>query len=872
MVAIHLANLQRGITVYSSFDISISVSSFMSMKPLTFASDPTSLPSVLLLYYSTLSMSNCSFSGNEISGVKLFGSNVTLSGQLSFINNTAPSGTAFILSKDSSLRLSREGHTIFANNRATNTGGVFYIATNMHYVVEYVDNRATVVVVGTSCFIEVLGKGELELFTFSNNTAGYGGDLIFGGLIANGWDGDTNCLARFENVSRVVPPYNQLSLVSSTPTRVCLCSEAGLPNCSNVLDLQVLSVYPGQNIAVSAVVTGQNFGTVAGSVYAQFLRQSPTHVLPTLESLQYTQGVVQHASNNLSYTVFSGAEEMSNEMLVLTVEDNVVTTVPDKDRVRQTFDMWRSTYLNKYYVYDAVFTSVVYEYPVYVSILISPCPMGFQLTEYAPHSCDCSSLLQTCDIQEQVIVRGGHVWVSVTDTSGSNTTVVSRYCPRGYCRSEQWKVSLSDPDTQCTSKRAGTLCGGCDRGRSLTLGDGRCEVCSNTFLLLLIPFTLAGLALVFFIKILDLTVSQGTINALILYANIIEANKYFLLTNAPMPFAMFIAWINLDLGVNTCFFDGMTAYSNTWLQFVFPIYIWTIAGGIILAAKYSNRAARLVGNNGVPLLATLFLLSYSKLLSAIITALSYIIVHTEHSSRVVWAADGNLDYLGPQHGPLFAAGAAALLLLWLPYILLLFLGQWLQRSNCRVISKFMNRLKPFMDAHYAQFKGNHRYWFGTLLLVRVLVLLVSALSPVDSFGVAAYSISVLSILLTYCGLVVYRSTAVMLFETSFFVNLGITGQTILLVEISGGKENAGVCVLIGIAMAQFLGLVVFKVWSLLRLGERLRTSVIRRRESSEGEWSHWRQSQAALLKDIPDNSERQTLLPSVANGPANYGR
>ena len=138
MVAIHLANLQRGITVYSSFYISISESSFMSMKPLTFASDPTSLPSVLLLYYSTLSILNSSFSGNEISGVKLFGSNVTLSGQLSFINNTAPSGTAFILSKDNSLRLSREGHTIFANNRATNTGGVFYIATNMHYVVEYI--------------------------------------------------------------------------------------------------------------------------------------------------------------------------------------------------------------------------------------------------------------------------------------------------------------------------------------------------------------------------------------------------------------------------------------------------------------------------------------------------------------------------------------------------------------------------------------------------------------------------------------------------------------------------------------------------------------------------------------------------------------
>ena len=392
-----LTDLQRGISVFISSNVSIISSHFLRMKPLTFASDPTSLPSAVLLYHSTVTISNCSFSDNEVSAIKMFSSNLTLDGEMSFVNNISPSGPAFILSKDSVLILSKNSHTTFANNRATNTGGVFYIDTNPHYNVIYVDNRATVVVVGTSCFLKVDQEdGSQKLMTFTNNTAGYGGDLIFGGKIARSWDGELNCLVQFEEISQVLPPYNNLSLISSSPSRVCLCSQDGSPNCSDVIHHHVFSVYPGENFSLLAVVTGQNFGTVAGSVYAQFLRQSNTCHLPVLESWQYTQGVAQQSCNNLSFTVFSGTKEGSNEVLIFTVDDNVVSTIPDRERVRQTFDMWRSTHLNKSDIDDAVFTSVVYEYPVYVNVTILPCPVGFQLIKEDPKTkCGCSDLLQT---------------------------------------------------------------------------------------------------------------------------------------------------------------------------------------------------------------------------------------------------------------------------------------------------------------------------------------------------------------------------------------------------------------------------------------------------------------------------------------------
>ena len=106
------------------------------------------------------------------------------------------------------------------------------------------------------------------------------------------------------------------------------------------------------------------------------------------------------------------------------------------------------------------------------------------------------------------------------------------------------------------------------------LGSSRCGECSNTYLALLLPFAAAGIALVVFLFVLKLTVATGMINSVILYANIVQAHKGILLPpNTFKVLTIFIAWMNLDLGVETCFYDGLTAYAETWLQFAFPIYV-----------------------------------------------------------------------------------------------------------------------------------------------------------------------------------------------------------------------------------------------------------------------------------------------------------
>ena len=837
------------VVIVSSKSIQIFNTSFTDVPAQSAYSteDPASLPAVIILYQSPLHLSGCDFRRNNISAIKAYDSTITVSGDLTFSNNRAFAGTAFALIYGSVLNSIENSHIYFLNNHATNIGGVFYLATNIIHMILYNSDEYYP---QNTCFLRTQGKRSQTRFTFANNSAGKGGDILYGGQVAFGLDGKQNCIDSFKNISNI--SQNGLSLISSDPSRVCLCNKTGQPDCLVIVDSTPHTVYPGQTITISAVVVGQDFGTVSGSAYAQFLqRGSP----PWLKSGQEVQGVTQHKCNHLYYTIFS-KPEVSEAVLILTAYDSYVAELNNKE-YSDKLDVW--TY---HYKTQAVEPLMYSNTAVYVNISLLPCPPGFMLTTHTPFRCDCSPLLQLmhgfqCYIQERTIGRSGLLWVGmIQNDNGSNGTVAaSEYCPLDYCNTEDSNVTLSEPDSQCNYNHSGTLCGGCQPGLSLALGSTQCLQCSNKYLALLIPATLAGPVLVFFIKLLDLTISQGTLNGLIFYANVIKANEYiFLPRGQTNPLTVFIAWLNLDLGVETCLYQGLTAYSKTWLQFVFPFYIWSIAGLIIILAKYSDKVAKVMGNNSVPVLATLFLLSYAKLLRTIITALSYTMVYTSHGPKAVWTADGNVDYLGPQHAPLFATAVAVLLFLWLPYTLVLFLGQWLHRCNCRLVVRMLLKVKPFLDAHYGPLKSKHRYWFGALLLVRATILLISALIPANRSSVIVLCISVIAAVLTQFGQLVYRHLAVAMFDITFFMNLILLTAAYSFIASAGGDLAVSAYTLIGIAFVQFVGLVLFKVLTILKQNEKF-MRCFHRGQPIEDDWELY--EQAAIQREMESDGEEQ---------------
>ena len=224
-------------------------------------------------------------------------------------------------------------------------------------------------------------------------------------------------------------------------------------------------------------------------------------------------------------------------------------------------------------------------------------------------------------------------WVG-TSYSG-NTTVVHKHCPLDYCMPHDLPIDLSNHNEQFN--RSGTLCGGCKTNLSAVFGSSQCLQCSHWWLFLVPLFALVGIALVFLLTVLNLTVSIGTINGLIFYANIVRANMAIFFppthSTAVMIPRVFIAWLNLDIGIDVCFYNGMDTYAKTWLQLVFPAYLWTMMIVIIVSSRYFTWAAKLSGKNSVPVLATLFLLSYAKLLRFIVATFSFTTLITYQKRR-----------------------------------------------------------------------------------------------------------------------------------------------------------------------------------------------------------------------------------------------
>ena len=159
-------------------------------------------------------------------------------------------------------------------------------------------------------------------------------------------------------------------------------------------------------------------------------------------------------------------------------------------------------------------------------------------------------------------------------------------------------------------------------------------------------FALAGVALIASLLLLHMTVADGTINGLILYENIINIIKDIIFSQHnlhPNPLTIFLSWLNLDFGIRTCFYRGLNYYSYTWLQFVFPFYLWLLVGLIILVCRYSSRATNLFGSNPVAVLATVVLMSYSKLLHTSQQVLSYVtIYYSDGTQEKRWKIDPNL--------------------------------------------------------------------------------------------------------------------------------------------------------------------------------------------------------------------------------------
>ena len=682
----------------------------------------------------------------------------------SYLNNMALHGGAQYFDVNSNFSLQQTAYVSFQDNNATVFGGAIYV--------EDVPSR-------NECFFHIQNNQLLDLnitpLVFEKNTAGMRGSVLYGGLLNKcsfTSDRYTSALELF-NTSILQQNGDKGHSISSDPTQLRFCNRSKL-NCTETT--QSRSIYPGQQVEVSVVAIDQSGSTVPALIHTTV---QSGYNLTVSETISYETGE-NCTSRNYSVT----PNNLFNQL-----------EIHPGNRSGDTIHL-------------------------IVNITFESCPIGFELST---GECICDHRLwqytNSCDINRQAILRNASstFWLNVSYNSGTHEGFIHHpFCPLDYCTTESKYINLRDPDKQCNVNRSGLLCGKCKQGLSLVLGSSQCKQCSNNYLALLIPFALAGVLLIILLFLLHLTVAAGTLHGLIFYANIVAANHHiFFPQSSNNPASIFIAWLNLDLGIQTCFYNGMDAYAKTWLDLVFPVYIWIIVGFLVYISYRSVTVTKLLGSSPVPVLATLFLLSYAKVLRTIGAALTLTVLHYPHKNVMVWIPDANVPLV--KYVPLALVALLFLLFLFLPYTLLLLLGQWLQtKSHLCLLSWVKNpKLKAILDTYYAPYKPKHRYWTGLLLLVRCALFLVFAfnISGNDSVNLLAISATSFGIFVWFTlSSVVYRSWYLNALEVSFILNLGILAVVTYHVTFSGGSQAAVAYTSVGIAFLTFVGIVTYHIY------------------------------------------------------------
>ena len=226
----------------------------------------------------------------------------------------------------------------------------------------------------------------------------------------------------------------------------------------------------------------------------------------------------------------------------------------------------------------------------------------------------------------------------------------------------------------------------------------------------------------------------------------------------------------------------------------------------------------------MPVLATLFYLSYAKLLRSILVALQFTVLETPDSQRIVWSFDGNIRYLGLKHGILFVIAAVFLLTMWLPLTFVLLVFRYLKRYSHYCLLRWVNKFKPLFDSYVGPLKVNYYYWIGLGLLARLLLLLTSVIAMTTIPLIAVVIISFSAFILGMLVLNVYRQWQLSVLEACYLFNMVMFSSGVLFVKAQGGSKDTLACISLGFAFSLFLVIIGYHMWRRIRSLKKLRKS------------------------------------------------
>ena len=636
-------------------------------------------------------------------------SNIYLSGYILFEDNKGISGGAIKMKQGSRLHFMNGLTANFTNNQAV-LGGAIYADVN---------NKQE------ECAF-YFTSDDIKLF-FNNNIATEAGSDIYAFPIYNcQFDDSSNshtpyqALSFYEHMFHLFDhPGNRLWSISTKPTKLHL---------NNTMTSNGdIYTYPGQMVSLNLSALDELNRFVFTNVKVDIIpekRDSISHLWLSYENqVQIIQESRYKNYTNISFTVHTTTIRSQS------LHGKLILSLPD------------------------------YPEAVYSEVHIHPCPLGFILDNITTGDCVCSPVLYafaedntiptTCSIQTQTFTRSSITvsWAGVIEMEdGINVFGISRSCPPDNCFANPGFVNyfqsngekelfvadqtdgIFDTTPLCINHREGPLCGKCKDGLSVVFGSRECMRCSNKWIWTALVQVALGPIIIYLLYVLRLTLTTGTLNGIIFYAQASNGGLTDLLslrngvniviTPAEKLSIGFLSVPNLNLGLPLCFYDGMTELWKTGLSLVFPMYLLIIVVILIILSRYSTWLSNRISHSSVQVLVTVVHLSFSKLLIAIIDVFAPARIYTDNGYIDVWYWDGTVRYLSPEHRNLVIYASLIVFPLIIPYITLLLLAKPLRRYS--LADKY---LRPVLEAIHAPYKEGKKHWF-VLRLVLVIILYV----------------------------------------------------------------------------------------------------------------------------------------------------
>ena len=709
------------------------------------------------------------FNNNQGTVISAEECDLYLYGQMTFTNNTALKGGAIQLEGNGRLYFMEGLSAQFTNNHAYISGGAIYV-----------DNCFDIY-----CAVQVIRHSNINV-SFIDNEAKIAGNSIFASPIYN-------CKMNGQYRTEWVKEYKKLfnfyhrnntmaKSISTFPYKFYVYYRDN----NESLYKKIPRLFPGDTLVLRISATDKSSTAAFSFINIEIIDQKNNLWLKRSGGMYGTGGSNE---TSLNISVYTKSETSKSAILLFSLPKS-----------------YSKTY----------------------KIELRECPLGFSLNPSSGR-CECSSIIKKwlpgtwCSIDNMLITIPKHInpWIGTID----NELALSTVCPLNYCNNDPFyptNVKISNESfvqsnskmqvkRYCQGNRLGPLCGECTSSYSMVFGSSECKQCSNLWSLTIIGYVIVGPFLVYILFALKLTLTTGTINGVVFYAQVANAGFLEYMSESSSKLYHFcnsvLSFLNLNLGFPLCFYNGMNQLWKTGLSLVFPVYLLSIVVVIIIISRYSTWLSNRTSRSSIQVLVTVVHLSFSKLLITLIDVFTPATVYTANDTRRVWYWDGSVSFMGRSHYPLVIVTAITVTIFIVPYIVLLIVGKPL--TKCSKMANFY--LRPIYEAIHAPYKEGKQYWFTARLILLIIIYIVYIILRTKNSAVLGLliSLALCSFMVVQAVLRPFKNNAINILDCWIMFNITLV-YNILWSNVSE-VSNIVNMVAVGLIVTTFFVILIYHI-------------------------------------------------------------